>query len=331
MGEKEFAEYIRDNIKDMLPAEEYGAFTEVQIRNIQKSGGNELMVLNFLKPGERISPCVDLEVYYDAYRRGAPLETVMEDIIIMDRRVRENILAPNMGIEDLSFEAVRDRIYIQACGTKESRAYLEKRPHTEMGDLSATYHILIGESETDSQSMEVTNSLFDSWKISKDELHMTAISNMTEYNQAQMCGITDVLSGKETNILERREGVKPGEDMMYVLTNKKKIHGAAFVFDMDVMEKATAKLGESCFVLPSSKHEVLLMPESNAPSYRELCSMVYDINRNEVAARDFLSDKVQFYDRNAKKLLGQKEYMEYQERRLAQEKRWKKEHKPPRM
>lgn len=61
--------------------------------------------------------------------------------------------------------------------------------------------------------------------------------------------------------------------------------------------------------------------------------MVREINRTKVAPEDFLSDKVQYYDRERKQVLGEKGYLEYRERQRVreEEKKLEKKHREPKL
>ena len=67
----------------------------------------------------------------------------------------------------------------------------------------------------------------------------------------------------------------------------------------DIMQKIGELMGGNCYILPSSIHEVLVIPENAGLTTRELSDMVHEINQTEVMEVDRLSDKVQFYDREA--------------------------------
>ena len=84
------------------------------------------------------------------------------------------------------------------------------------------------------------------------------------------------------------------------------------------MVRVAAKLGGNFFLLPSSVHEILAVPDDGQIDYRELSETVYDINRTIVEPREFLSDKVQYYDRQQKKILGKQEYLELQKEQILQ-------------
>ena len=57
-------------------------------------------------------------------------------------------------------------------------------------------------------------------------------------------------------------------------------------------------MGKDLVILPSSIHEVLLIPYEEALSFEELSSMVSHINRSEVPVEDRLSDQVYLYSKS---------------------------------
>ena len=61
-------------------------------------------------------------------------------------------------------------------------------------------------------------------------------------------------------------------------------------------EDATEKLDGNFYVLPSSVHEILLLPDRFAPEHQFLKELVQDVNANEVDPKDRLSDNVYHYD-----------------------------------
>ena len=83
---------------------------------------------------------------------------------------------------------------------------------------------------------------------------------------------------------------------LLVLTSAIGIFGAAAMFYPHVLREAAMRVGKSFFILPSSVHEVLLLPDHGEHDARELHEMVAAINRSEVAEQDVLTDSVYYYD-----------------------------------
>ena len=48
---------------------------------------------------------------------------------------------------------------------------------------------------------------------------------------------------------------------MYVLTNRRGIYGASFIADKQVLGSIAEKLGGDFAILPSSVHELIIIPE----------------------------------------------------------------------
>lgn len=325
MDRKEFAVYVQQHIKEFYDKKEYPQGTEAIILEIDKGSGRTVTGLVLKKPDEDNAPCIHLEDYYMEYRNGKRIENIMEEIAEVDRWIRGKTSVPQSLKEELSFEAAYSGIYLQVCDTEKSRAFLAERPHTEVGDLSAVYQIRYAADGQGAFGMDIKNELFESWGITLEELHGTALSNMQENFPTRMYSMEEMLFYLEWGLREPVDllggaGQAASFDApFYVLTNEGKFYGAACLFDEEALYRASIRLGGNFFLLPSSRHDMLAVPEGQAGSYEELAAMVREINRTKVAPEDFLSDKVQYYDRERKQVLGEKGYLEYCERQRLRE------------
>ena len=62
-------------------------------------------------------------------------------------------------------------------------------------------------------------------------------------------------------------------------------------------KSAVSEINDNFFVIPSSIHELILIPESFGMNRQQLEAMVKEINETEVAREEVLSDTVYYYDR----------------------------------
>lgn len=76
----------------------------------------------------------------------------------------------------------------------------------------------------------------------------------------------------------------------------------ACIIDDNIQKMIAEKVGGDYFVLPSSVHEVLIMPKSEDMDPKELRNMVQDVNATQVAEGEILSDQVYEYDVKTHKL-----------------------------
>ena len=87
-----------------------------------------------------------------------------------------------------------------------------------------------------------------------------------------------------------KEMVQTGGPELYCLSNECKINGAACIIDDNIQKMIAEKVGGDYFVLPSSVHEVLIMPKSEDMDPKELRNMVQDVNATQVAEEMCIRD-----------------------------------------
>lgn len=85
---------------------------------------------------------------------------------------------------------------------------------------------------------------------------------------------------------------------MFVLTNSLRSLGAACILYENVLFHIGNFLKENYYILPSSIHEVIIIPESQCPDEDTLNSMILEINETQVEIEDVLSDHVYYYNRD---------------------------------
>ena len=84
---------------------------------------------------------------------------------------------------------------------------------------------------------------------------------------------------------------------MYVFTNKMRVLGAAGAFFGNKVKELAKKLEANLFILPSSIHEAILIPDTGKVSVEEFSDMVREINREQVPEGEILADDIYYYNR----------------------------------
>lgn len=92
-----------------------------------------------------------------------------------------------------------------------------------------------------------------------------------------------------------------GDIMPYVFFTPRPVSGAAALLDRDALQNVSDTLGGDLHILPSSIHEVLVLPSSILKP-EELEVLVRSVNRTEVRPEDVLSNHVYHYDCQTKQL-----------------------------
>ena len=89
---------------------------------------------------------------------------------------------------------------------------------------------------------------------------------------------------------------------MYVLTNKEKIFGASVLLYSEKLQELAEKTGKNLLILPSSVHEVLLMPDEEEQEYGFYRQMIAEVNTTQVDPEEVLSYSLYCYDRQKKEI-----------------------------
>ena len=75
------------------------------------------------------------------------------------------------------------------------------------------------------------------------------------------------------------------------------MNGASVMLYKDPLRDFANYMGHDLYILPSSIHEVILIPAYDHDSYDELTSMVKEVNSTQLSKEEILSDHVYFYSR----------------------------------
>ena len=110
----------------------------------------------------------------------------------------------------------------------------------------------------------------------------------------------------------------PADEQMFVATVPDKIHGAGVIAYQDFMDQAAERAGGDFFILPSSIHELLIIPDNGNMGFEQLQDMVREVNETQVAPEEKLTDSVYHYDTKDKIFeLGEK-FAERQAEKVAE-------------
>ena len=97
-----------------------------------------------------------------------------------------------------------------------------------------------------------------------------------------------------SNLYGKRLSIDPQFMRLFAVTNRKHIYGAGCIANHNVRKSIGDSLGYNYFVIPSSIHELMIVPDCGYDIVEELKLMVHEVNYNSgvVSSEDILSDKV---------------------------------------
>ena len=212
-------------------------------------------------------------------------------------------------IED--YEQIKDKLQIRVCETAINRDRIAGLVHSERSDFSATYHIVFDKEI----SFAVKPGMLKAWEISKEQLHQDALT--ADLNRIPV--LEDVrlmlervrLEKEPINLLQKPDFIKELEGFrMYCLTNEEYDNGAGLIMQDGLISQVADILGSNYYIVPSSINELLIIPDSKEVELNILASMVWEVNRIQVAPEARLSDEVQYYDKDSRSLENAQKHAE---------------------
>ena len=280
----------------------------VRINDVRKNNGVVLSGLTMMENDSNISPTIYLNHYYEDYEDGrTTLTNVVNDV--MDHYNRNKVNRSVDMRQFLNYESVKKGIVYKLVNTAKNKELLEDVPHVEFLDLSVVFQYLIQNEHFGTASILIHNAHLKLWDVSVEDLYQVADANTQRLQgyalQSMKDAIRDLLEmdaiGEAADIeyMEEHADNLP----MYVLSNKNRVGGASCILYDGLLADFATAIGGSFYVIPSSIHEVLLLPADNKDEQEEIKAMIKEINDTQVRTEEILSDSLYFFDKEEGQLL----------------------------
>ena len=207
------------------------------------------------------------------------------------------------------YDEAKKHLFMRVSNIEENLQVLDNVPYVERADLAITFHIAVEENEAGRGSAIVTNNMMESFGVTRNQLYKDALENSSFIAPVMIDNLGEVVGRMEIEEMEARgaseEEIRKAEERIYVesqynpmfvVTNETLLYGGSAIFYPGVMDQLGEVLNGDFFILPSSVHETLVVPDDGRISCHELTAMVMAINEKEVAPEDRLADEVYHYD-----------------------------------
>jgi hypothetical protein len=297
----DFMALVRDEIK-----KEMGEGYVLRLNEVLKNNGTKLKGINIMESGENISPTIYLDGYYSGYENGTlAIGDIVEDVL---KTYTRNKVNGNVDMRYfLDYEKVKERIVYKLINTDANKELLEDVPHMEFLDLSIVFQCLVSKEESSTASILIHNSHMKLWNVSVEELYKTAMENTPKLQEYEIRDMNDIIRNVMTEggfegFCDMEEEELSESTPMYVLTNKSGIDGAACILYTDLLKDFASHIEKSFYVIPSSVHEVILVPTDDNTEADEIRRMIKDINDTQVKTEEVLSYSLYYFDRESGRL-----------------------------
>ena len=291
MDYENFKEQFALDVKDRLA--EQGADVKVSVNEVNKLN-ESYEAITVTPEGSNIGVNMSLEKFYDAVQDGTPYDSVVDkavDVISngIDKR-------PDIDVAALTdYSQMKEKLAMEVVSADANKEMLQNVPHQNMEDMAVVYRFVLSSDDDGRASILVTNQILENMGVTPEQLHADALENAPQIKPAEIKGMSEVMAemmGAEQAEMMGIIPVAPEDEQMFVATVPDKVHGAGVLAYQDFMDQAAERAGGDFFILPSSIHEILIVPDNGKMDLKELEAMVKEVNATQVAPADKLTDSV---------------------------------------
>lgn len=301
-----FKTLVRDEV-----AKRAGEQYQVKINDVIKNNGVVLSGITMLKDDNNISPTIYLNQYYKAYENGdVTLRCIVDEVL--DTYERNKVTQSVDMRFFMDYEKVKDRIIFKLVNAERNREMLKDVPHIRYLDFAVVFQCLISDEMFGNATIMIHNAHLKIWGITEKEIYEKAIKNTPKLQKYEIKTMRDVLC--EMMLLEEMEGEEDATDKdeylkelreaapMYVLSNQTRVQGASCILYPDILRDFAEAVKSDFYILPSSVHEVILLPAQGDEDEEGLKRMVWEVNETQVEREEVLSDSVYYYSQEKEEL-----------------------------
>ena len=291
MEYKDFVEYIKENAAYIA-----GEGGKITINHVIKNNGCEMDGLVIMEKGKDIAPTIYLDSFYELYTNGENIKNIIRQIEVIYEQNKNNV---TFDVNILKhFDTIKDKIVYKVVNYRSNEKLLEQVPHKRILDLAVVFYCLLDNEYGRSATALIYNNNLKNWNVTIDDVYKAALKNTPDLLHSKISSMATLFEKCGVNVDGEEVDLKdyvPSD--MYVLTNESKLNGAACILYENVLYDFAQKLGADLYILPSSVHEVILLPKLSMFEKDELVNMVKEVNTEGVAADEVLSDHVYEYNR----------------------------------
>jgi len=285
MNFETFVESIVETLQERM-----GDVYEIRVIQVTKNNGVELTGVAMIRQEDSVFPTIYLEGLYEELLRGETIDSLADRIINCHE---EQSMALDLDMDFFhDYNSVRNRIFYKLVSFAENKKFLADAPHLRWNDLAIVFYYGLEEDVLAGASITINRQHMLMWKQDAESLYRTAVRNTKREMPELLVSIRELVEDV-TGITVQGEDDLP----MYVLTNREKRFGASAMLYSGQMQELAEQFGCDLLILPSSVHEVLLLPDDHCQEYSFYRQMVSEVNKTQVEPEEVLSYGLYRYSR----------------------------------
>lgn len=303
-------------------------FLQELVKFLKKKFGKEVDVdiINMVKVNDTKYPAVAIKgkdtigrsfhgnELYEYYKKGMDVEKVADHLIEFAKQDTE--IAAKLNIDRKIVTDImchypymkEGSLTIRLLDHASNEAYLKNACYIRYLDLAIVFYAVISRNDDTLATALITEKIFNVWGITKEQLLSDTLETMQRDFPAEVATIHDTIKklmeeraadpfAQKMNPPETDLEEIPYSKSFLMATIKGRINGAAVILYPGFLKTTAEKLGaRELNIIPSSIHELLIVPEDEKVKRKDILEMIAEVNRTEVEPEEKLFDNLYIYD-----------------------------------
>lgn len=283
----------------------------IKVNKVIKNNSLELDGISILSNDNSLAPTIYANEYYDMFIEGTCMEEIIDKILEIYKNSEINI-DEEVELLNINFENMQDSITYQIVNYGKNKKLFKQFVYYKFLDLAYIFYWVVKIKDDKFAMVRITNEDFKKMNITKRKL-----LNISKINTERlfppkidnMRGIIKKIFESDLKlfmneqefemfykeVLSNEINTKSAE--MFVISNNSGVNGASVMMYKNFLKNFANKIQKNLYILPSSIHEIIILPCNNNFNIDFLSEIVCDVNRTKVPIDEILSDKVYYFDR----------------------------------
>lgn len=270
----------------------------VEVKQITRNNGIEVDSITVRDINKNIAPVIYAKDFYRSDIKESEIGVLADKIYTI---LKENALVDSIDTGWLmDYEKVKPKLYLRLINHEKNYKFLKSVPYDFFLDLAVCPYIDVGDICCDHSTVIVTNELLRVWGVDADKVLDDADEN-TNNEGVKIISFSKMVLGID---------LRPGDDIApdkimnenpivgaEVWTNKRTLYGAVGMLYEDELKKFCKRYKSNAIIIPSSVHEIIVIPARDSSQIEMISEMIEEVNREELPESEFLSNTAYYYER----------------------------------
>jgi len=243
------------------------------VKEIKKNNGVKKLAVTVENVENGIAPVLYVEDFYEN-------EWSVEDAVREFNKIMNSVKETSKDFDWVNnWEEVKDKIRFKLVHKRNTVPVSTSARARGFSDLIMVPYIRIG-INNNTGSTVVTEAMMNSWGVTKRKIMDTAIGN-TSCRVRKLSEVLGEMTGQPEDFFP---------SPFIVVTTEDQVYGAAAI--IKAREELSTMFPDGYYVIPSSVHEVLILPKDIDMSTDEINALIDEVNTTQLNSMDVLSNRV---------------------------------------